>query len=153
MSEAKDFAIDLARPFGLPDGSSFGKEFSKHGLDVQDGRAIQGIQTLHRQRQVLNGEQSADGCGNSVGSPLRPLSKNADFGPLHIASGMPASGDDRAFIYAVQVKQNLDMGELREAVQRLGRKGVAIQDNFRNDLAPVVFPLAFLAGAHATDRR
>jgi hypothetical protein len=38
----------FVRPLWLSNRSSVGNKFGKHGLDVQDGRTIQGIQTLHR---------------------------------------------------------------------------------------------------------
>src|SRR6266849_4512611 len=90
-----------------------------------------GIQTLHFQRQVLNREQSADCCGNSVGSALRRLGQKYRLQAIARCLWMPTLG--------VQVKQNLDMGELRESIQCHWRKGVTIQDDFGDDLAPTVF--------------
>ena len=88
----------FVRPFWLPNRSSVGNEFSEDWFDVYYGRPVHCIKTLDSESQPSDRDQATNSGGDPVGSSLCPLSEDANFGPVRISSGVPATLNNRILI-------------------------------------------------------
>src|SRR5258706_7081362 len=65
------------------------QELAHHRLQVQDRRAVDGIETLDLQPCALDPQQAADGRSQSIGAVPAPLRKDAGQRPGKIAARVP----------------------------------------------------------------
>ena len=118
----------LDRPSRLPDFSA-GSKGTHVGLDVDHGRAVDGIETLQFERKSLHANQSTDGDPDPVGPILSPLCEDSYRRPVCPPPRVAGAVMDVGLGDAMQGEDNLYMRELFEPPQTVGVESGGIQFN------------------------
>jgi hypothetical protein len=100
---------------------------AKTGLISNNGEPVERVQAFDLHCQSLNRQELADCCGNSLRPGLSSLSKDSDPGPVRIFPRAPAYLNDISLVDTMQVKQHLDMRELRKFFEGKGREFALVQ--------------------------
>src|SRR5215469_4761632 len=104
------FLHDLLRPFGFTDVAARG-EAGEIGLDVEHGRAVDGVEAFHFQRMTRNHHDAAHRDADAVGTVLAALREDADLRPVGASARMARAFDDLVVLHAVEDVDDLRMGE------------------------------------------
>jgi Integrase core domain len=75
----------LARPRGLPHGATRA-ELVEPGLDIEDGCAVDGVEFLDMQVEVIDLDQTAARDTQPVQPAHVAMAEDADFGPVRVVS-------------------------------------------------------------------
>lgn len=103
------------RPRRLPNRLSR-QELGHHGLNVQHGRHVDGIQFSNEYPSAFSACQSTDRATNAIGSILPALSKYAHWRPLRVVSWMPGSRGDLCVGDLVKEVNDFNLGEFCKAL-------------------------------------
>ena len=95
------------------------RELAHVGLDVEHGRAVDGVEAAHAERRALDAEQLAERHAEAVRACLRPLREDADLGPVGVVARAARAARDRLGSDEVEEVDDLDVAELAEAAQRV----------------------------------
>src|SRR5580698_2033124 len=112
------------------------RELSHIRLNVQNRRAIDGIQPLNLQRQIFHREQAANGNANAIGPVLATLGKDANLGPVQSTSGMPCANRYLGFLHQMEEKNDLNVRKVSQPREALRNKSRSVQINPAFDAAP-----------------
>lgn len=93
---------------------ALGIEAAHTGFDVQNGRSIDGVQTLHPKPKTIDRDQTRAGHTNLVWPVFTPLSKDAYLRPSRVVTGVASSGHDFGGAHFVHVEDDF---HVRERVQ------------------------------------
>jgi hypothetical protein len=126
---------ELIDPFGLAYFASRGK-LPHIWLDVQHGRAIDCIEPLNFQRQILNGQQAANRNTNTVGPILSPLRENADSGKIKPIARMTRFRHNFGFRHTMKEKNNLNVREISQAQEAVRSKSRRVKIDPAFDATP-----------------
>src|SRR5215831_12400916 len=96
------------------------KELCHHGLNVEHWCAIERIEFCNVKLGAFHSDNATDRGADAIGAILATLRENSDDWPGGIVAWMAGAHDDRRRIQFVEVKQDFDVRELVQPLQRLG---------------------------------
>ena len=111
----------LVRPGGLAHGLARQK-LGEHGLDVEDRRAVDGVEPAHVQRAALALFDLHDRRADPVRPRLATLREDPDLGPGRVAARMPGARDNGRLGDPIEEKNDLGVRKRLQAVEALGGK-------------------------------
>jgi len=138
------------RPIGLTNFFAR-QELSHDGLDVENGCAVDRVEADQVKHRGLAPKDARQRTPEAVRSILSALGEYADGWPIGAISRVTSTGDDLSRFDAIEVEEDLDVGELLDSVQRIGREAFVQLDATR-DVAPVVIAEFGAWRAHDADR-
>jgi hypothetical protein len=116
--------------------SGSGQELLPDGLEVEDGRALNGIEFRHMEASPVEAHHTAEGAGNVIGTILASLREDSDGRPVGVVAGVASSTHDFALLHLIEAG-DFDVTERVGALERLGFQGLS-QDDARLRAAPIV---------------
>lgn len=128
---------NFLRPGGFGDGAA-GEEAHHDGLEIDDGRAVDRVETKDFEGCPLYGHDTADRGADAVRSALAALGEDADLRPVRSPPRVTCGGVDFCFIDLVEHIEHFDVRKALEACQRIRPEARCIKPDRRGERIPVV---------------
>src|SRR5438270_208845 len=106
-----------------------GCELHHERLDVEDGRAVDGVEAPYPQLEAVDVDELAPADANAVGAGLGPLGEDADRRPLGVPPRPPRPASHTLGVDEMEEVHDLEMGELVETQGGVGLAEPVVEDD------------------------
>jgi len=111
----------------LADFSGIWYELADVGLDVEHGRAVDGVEGFDFYRQAANFQQLADGNSQAVGTILLALGEDSYDWPVRISARVSGATQGSLFLNPVEVEYDYQVRKISQAAQGFGAELGVVQ--------------------------
>lgn len=112
---------ELMRPSRLTDLLAWEK-LCHDRLDIKHWRSVDCIELGNEQLGAFDSDDTTNGAANSIGTVLAALREDTNSRPRCVVPWMPSACNDLGRFDLMEEKEDFDMGELRQPLQRLSRE-------------------------------
>jgi hypothetical protein len=121
-------------------------ELDQVGLDVENRRRIDRVQSSDRDRKTIYGHQFTRGHTEPVGTSLGALRKDPHQRPVLMIPRVSSAEADLRFVNLVEDEHDIDVGEVGQPRKNLRIELFSIERDGAHDVAAIVIEW-FRAGA------
>lgn len=108
------------------------------GLDVENRRAIDGVQTSNCHREILYLHNLTSCDTETIRSCFCSLGKDPDEWPIFTIARMPRTKVHLDLVDLVEEVHHIDMGEVCQTIKDCRSEPFLIQGDCRNHITPVI---------------
>jgi hypothetical protein len=141
---------ELGGPHGLAGLPWF--ELPHEGLDVEDRRAVDGVEPADMQVEPIDGDQGAVAHPKAVRSHFGPLGEHADQGPIGVPAWVAGARDDAGLVHQMEEEHDAEVREGIQAGHGVVGEALPVETDDGVDRTPVVVESVTAPAHDHTDR-